>query len=78
MVATLKSDPITEESGGTLCRTAGVIESGYYAWLKKTEQHAIREEQDHTDYRLLKSIYDAYRGKIGYRTRGTVGNTDEP
>ncbi|WP_416143957.1 IS3 family transposase [Planococcus koreensis] len=52
---------------GTLCRTAGVSRSGYYAWLKKTEQHAIREEQDYRDYLLLKSIYDAHRGKIGYR-----------
>ncbi len=31
------------------------------------EQHAIREEQDYQDYLLLKSIYDAHRGKIGYR-----------
>lgn len=53
---------------GALCRTAGVSRSGYYAWLKKVEQHAIREEQDYQDYLLLKSIYDAYRGKIGYRT----------
>ncbi|ANU09295.1 hypothetical protein BBH88_02590 [Planococcus antarcticus DSM 14505] len=38
---------------GTLCRTAQVSQSGYYAWLKKTEQHAIREEQDYLDYLLL-------------------------
>lgn len=50
-----------------LCGTAGVSRSGYYAWLKKAEQHAIREEQDYEDYLLLKSIYDAHRGKIGYR-----------
>ena len=53
---------------GTLCRTAGISRSGYYAWLEKVEQHAIREEQDYQDYLLLKSIYDAYHGKIGYRT----------
>ncbi len=53
---------------GALCRTAKVSRSGYYAWLEKVEQHAIREEQDYEDYRLLKSIYDAHRGKIGYRT----------
>ena len=53
---------------GTLCRTANVSRSGYYAWLEKVEQHAIREEQDYQDYLLLKSIYDAHRGKIGYRT----------
>ncbi|PKH36189.1 IS3 family transposase, partial [Planococcus sp. MB-3u-09] len=39
-----------------------------YAWLEKVEQHAIREEQDYEDYLLLKSIYDAHRGKVGYRT----------
>ncbi|HSP23441.1 MAG TPA: IS3 family transposase, partial [Planococcus sp. (in: firmicutes)] len=48
--------------------TAGVSRSGYYTWLEKVEQHAIREEQDYQDYLLLKSIYDAHRGKIGYRT----------
>uniref|UniRef100_UPI0003760C8B IS3 family transposase n=1 Tax=Paenisporosarcina sp. TG-14 TaxID=1231057 RepID=UPI0003760C8B len=31
------------------------------------ESRAIREEQDYQDYLLLKSIYDAKRGKIGYR-----------
>ncbi|KIL47820.1 mobile element protein [Jeotgalibacillus campisalis] len=50
-----------------LCRTANVSRSGYYAWVKKTEKHAIREEQDYRDYLLLKCIYDAHRGKIGYR-----------
>lgn len=53
---------------GALCQTAEVSRSGYYAWLKKVEQHAIREEQDYEDYLLLKSIYDAHRGKVGYRT----------
>ncbi|WP_135501973.1 IS3 family transposase [Planococcus koreensis] len=52
----------------TLCRTAGVSRSGYYTWLEKVEQHAIREEQDYQDYLLLKGIYDAHRGRIGYRT----------
>lgn len=52
----------------SLCRTANVSRSGYYAWLEKVEQHAIREEQDYEDYLLLKSIYDAHRGKVGYRT----------
>ncbi|MGK7379251.1 IS3 family transposase [Planococcus sp. 1R117A] len=52
----------------TLCRTAGVSRSGYYAWLENVERHAIREEHDYRDYLLLKSIYDAHRGKIGYRT----------
>ncbi len=50
-----------------LCRVAEVSRSGYYAWRKKTEEHAIREDRDYADYLLLKSIYDAYRGKIGYR-----------
>lgn len=46
---------------------AGVSRSGYYDWLRNTEKLAIRAEQDHQDYLLLKSIYDAKRGKAGYR-----------
>lgn len=46
---------------------AEVSRSGYYDWLENTESHAIREEQDFQDYLLLKSIYDAHNGKIGYR-----------
>jgi transposase InsO family protein len=44
-----------------------VSRSGYYDWLENIESHAIREEQDYQDYVLLKCIYDANKGKIGYR-----------
>ena len=50
-----------------LCQVAKVTRSGYYAWLKKAEIYAIREEDDYQDYLLLKCIYDAFKGKIGYR-----------
>lgn len=50
-----------------LCRVAKVHRSGYYAWLEKSESHAIREENDYQDYSLLKCVYDANKGKIGYR-----------
>ncbi|XKF85362.1 transposase [Planococcus rifietoensis] len=36
--------------------------------MENVERHAIREERDYEDYLLLKSIYDAHRGKVGYRT----------
>lgn len=50
-----------------LCKLTGVSRSGYYAWLQNSEKHAIREEQDYQDYLLLRCIYDAFKGKIGYR-----------
>lgn len=50
-----------------LCKMAEVSRSGYYEWLENTEKHAICEEKDYQDYLLLKSIYDANKGKIGYR-----------
>ena len=50
-----------------LCKVAKVSRSGYYSWLEKSEAHAIREENDYQDYLLLKCIYDAFKGKIGYR-----------
>jgi putative transposase len=50
-----------------LCKLTGVSRSGYYEWLKNSEKHAIREEQDYQDYLLLRCIYDAFKGKIGYR-----------
>lgn len=50
-----------------LCEMTDVSRSGYYEWLENTERHAIREEQDYQDYLLLKCIYDANKGKIGYR-----------
>lgn len=50
-----------------LCELTDVSRSGYYAWLQNSERQAIREEQDYEDYLLLRSIYDAFKGKIGYR-----------
>jgi putative transposase len=50
-----------------LCKLTGVSRSGYYEWLKNSEKHAIREEQDYQDYLLLRCIYDAFKGRIGYR-----------
>lgn len=50
-----------------LCRIAEVTQSGYYAWLKNAEVYAILEENDYQDYLLLKCVYDAFKGKIGYR-----------
>jgi putative transposase len=50
-----------------LCKLTGVSRSGYYEWLKNSEKHTIREEQDYQDYLLLRCIYDAFKGKIGYR-----------
>jgi len=50
-----------------LCAVAEVSRSGYYAWLQNTEKHAIRENNDYEDYLFLKCIYDAFKGKIGYR-----------
>ena len=32
-----------------------------------TEKHAIRENNDYEDYLFLKCIYDAFKGKVGYR-----------
>ncbi|WP_339280636.1 IS3 family transposase [Lysinibacillus sp. FSL P2-0066] len=50
-----------------LCTVAHVSRSGYYAWLRNTEKHAIRENNDYEDYLFLKCIYDAFKGKVGYR-----------
>lgn len=50
-----------------LCKVANVHRNGYYAWLKKNEIHAIREENDYQDYLLLRCVYDAFKGKTGYR-----------
>lgn len=50
-----------------LCAVANISRSGYYAWLQNTEKHAIRARNDYEDYLFLKCIYDAFKGKIGYR-----------
>lgn len=41
--------------------------SGYYAWLNRAEADSLREERDHLDATLLKSIHDSHKGKVGYR-----------
>lgn len=46
---------------------AQVSRSGYYEWLRNSEKRAVREHNDYEDYLFLKSIYDAVKGKIGYR-----------
>jgi len=50
-----------------LCELTNVSRSGYYKWLQTTEKRAISEEQDYQDYLLVKCVYDAHRGKSGYR-----------
>jgi len=50
-----------------LCEIIGVSRSGYYAWIKNTEKHAIREDQDYENYLLLGCIYEVFKGKVGYR-----------
>lgn len=50
-----------------LCAVANVSRSGYYAWMQNTEKHALRAHNDYEDYLFLKCIYDAFKGKIGYR-----------
>lgn len=49
-----------------LCKIANVSPSGYYKWLQNSEKQALREEADYQDYLLLKDIYDASKGIIGY------------
>ena len=50
-----------------LCHVARVSRSGYYAWLQNTEKRSTREYNDYEDYLFLKCIYDAFKGKLGYR-----------
>lgn len=50
-----------------LCTLTEVSRSGYYAWLKQSDSRSVKEESDFLDYLLLKEIYDAKRGKAGYR-----------
>lgn len=50
-----------------LCELTGVSRSGYYAWVKNAEKHAIRDERDYEDYLLVRCVYDSFKGKLGYR-----------
>lgn len=47
-----------------LCSIAKVSRSGYYKWLKHSEE----PEKDQADYLLIKNIFDKGRGKYGFRT----------
>ncbi|MBD8028715.1 IS3 family transposase, partial [Ureibacillus sp. Re31] len=50
-----------------LCKIANVSPSGYYKWLQNNGKQVLRDEADYQDYLLLKDIYEASNGKIGYR-----------
>lgn len=56
-----------QNSVSALCKEANISRSSYYDWIKNIEKHAIREDNDYEDYLFLKCIYDAFKGKIGYR-----------
>lgn len=47
-----------------LCCIAGVSRSGYYKWFKR----ATKPEKDHSDYLLIKEVFDRSRAKYGWRT----------
>ena len=47
-----------------LCRVAAVSRSGYYKWLRISDE----PERDYGDYLLIKSIFDTGRSKYGFRT----------
>lgn len=47
-----------------LCAIADVSRSGYYRWLAQKDQPA----RDHTDYLLIKEIFDNGKGRYGWRT----------
>ncbi len=49
---------------GFLCDAAKVSRSGYYRWLKRTDE----TDKDHLDYLLVKGIFDKGKGKYGWRT----------
>jgi transposase InsO family protein len=48
----------------TLCLIAKISTSGYYKWLK----HSDEPEKDHDDYLLIKEIFDRGKAKYGFRT----------
>ena len=52
----------------SLCETAGVSRSGFYAWVKAAPTRAAREEQDRKDFELILTAYN----KRGY-SKGAKG-----
>jgi len=46
------------------CIIAEVTRSGYYQWLK----HSDEPEQDHDDYLLVKEVFEKGKRKYGFRT----------
>jgi transposase InsO family protein len=51
-----------------LCQVAGVSRSGYYAWLKSEKTRMVKAQKDWQDYELIKAVYDAKKGRAGFRT----------
>ena len=49
---------------GVLCELADVSKSGYYEWLKRSDQ----PEKDHDDYLKVKAVFDKGKGKYGWRS----------
>ncbi|MGI2842964.1 IS3 family transposase, partial [Bacillus cytotoxicus] len=49
------------------CELAGVSRSGYYAWLRQTDQHMERERNDEKDYELIQEIFYRKEKKCGAR-----------
>jgi len=47
-----------------LCQVARVSRAGYYKWLKTADQ----EPKDYNDYLLVKEVFEAGKGKWGWRT----------
>lgn len=47
-----------------LCHITGVTRSGYYQWLK----HSDEQEKDYDDYLRIKEIFDKGKRKYGFRT----------
>jgi transposase InsO family protein len=47
-----------------LCSIANVCRSGYYEWLR----HSDEPEKDYADYLLVKDIFDSGKRKYGFRT----------
>ena len=51
-----------------LCRIAGVSRAGYYAWVKRAPERQKQEEQDQSDFALVKQAYKFRGYKKGARS----------